>query len=168
MKNIILIGFMGTGKTTVGKELARIKDMDFLDMDLELEKKEKKTINQIFNEHGEVYFREKESELLKEISCLENTIISTGGGVVENESNAEILKNIKNVIWLDGNVNTIANNLENEIDKRPKLKNINDLKNYIQELLNYRYEKYRKCSDIKINIDDKNIAQVVREILVYI
>lgn len=168
MKNIILIGFMGTGKTTVGKELARIKDMDFLDMDLELEKKEKKTINQIFNEHGEVYFREKESELLKEISCLENTIISTGGGVVENESNAEILKNIKNVIWLDGNVNTIANNLENEIDKRPKLKNINDLKNYIQELLNHRYEKYRKCSDIKINIDDKNIAQVVREILVYI
>lgn len=168
MKNIILIGFMGTGKTTVGKELARIKDMDFLDMDLELEKKEKKTINQIFKEHGEVYFREKESELLKEIYCLENTIISTGGGVVENESNAEILKNIKNVIWLDGNVNTIANNLENEIDKRPKLKNINDLKNYIQELLNHRYEKYRKCSDIKINIDDKNIAQVVREILVYI
>lgn len=168
MKNIILIGFMGTGKTTVGKELARIKDMDFLDMDLELEKKEKKTINQIFKEHGEVYFREKESELLKEISCLENTIISTGGGVVENESNGEILKNIKNVIWLDGNVNTIANNLENEIDKRPKLKNINDLKNYIQELLNHRYEKYRKCSDIKINIDDKNIAQVVREILVYI
>lgn len=168
MKNIILIGFMGTGKTTVGKELARIKDMDFLDMDLELEKKEKKTIKQIFKEHGEVYFREKESELLKEISCLENTIISTGGGVVENESNSEILKNIKNVIWLDGNVNTIANNLENEIDKRPKLKNINDLKNYIQELLNHRYEKYRKCSDIKINIDDKNIAQVVREILVYI
>jgi len=57
---------------------------------------------------------------------------------------------------------------KNEIDKRPKLKNINDLKNYIQELLNHRYEKYRKCSDIKINIDDKNIAQVVREILVYI
>lgn len=168
MKNIILIGFMGTGKTTVGKELARLKDMDFLDMDLELEKKENKTINQIFKQYGEAYFREKESELLKEISCLENTIISTGGGVVENESNAEILKNIKNVIWLDGNVNTIADNLENEIDKRPKLKDIKDLKNYIQELLNHRYEKYRKCSNIKINIDDKNIAQVVREILVYI
>lgn len=75
---------------------------------------------------------------------------------------------MKTVIWLDGKVNTIVNNLENEIDKRPKLKDINDLKNYIQELLNHRYEKYRKCSDIKINIDDKNIAQVVREILVYI
>lgn len=168
MKNIILIGFMGTGKTTVGNELARLKDMDFLDMDLELEKKENKTINQIFKEHGEAYFREKESDLLKEISCLENTIISTGGGIIENERSAKVLKNMKTVIWLDGNVNTIVNNLENEIDKRPKLKDINDLKNYIQELLNHRYEKYRKCSDIKINIDDKNIAQVVREILVYI
>lgn len=168
MKNIILIGFMGTGKTTVGKELARLKDMDFLDMDFEIEKKENKTINQIFKEHGEVYFREKESDLLKEISCLENTIISTGGGIIEHESNIEILKNMKNVIWLDGNVNTIVNNLENEIDKRPKLKDIKDVKTYVQELLNHRCEKYGKCSNVKINIEDKNIAQVVREILVYI
>lgn len=168
MKNIILIGFMGTGKTTVGKELARLKEMKFLDMDFEIEKKENKTIKQIFKEHGEVYFRRIESALLKEVYCLENTIISTGGGIIENESNAEILKNTKNVIWLDGNVNTIVNNLKNEIDKRPKLKDVKDIKAYVQDLLNHRYEKYEKCSNIKISIDDKNIAQVVREILVYI
>lgn len=166
MKNIILIGFMGTGKTTVGKELAKFKDMNFLDMDFEIEKKEHKTINQIFKENGEGYFREKEAELFREISCLENTVISTGGGIIENESNVELLKNIKNVIWLDGNVNTIVKNLENEIEKRPKLKG-KDVKKYIQKLLDKRYKKYEECSNTKINIDDKNIEQVVSDILVY-
>ncbi|MDM8128687.1 hypothetical protein QUV80_09390, partial [Paraclostridium benzoelyticum] len=65
-------------------------------------------------------------------------------------------------------VNTIVNNLKNEIDKRPKLKDVKDIKAYVQDLLNHRYEKYEKCSNIKISIDDKNIAQVVRDILVYI
>ena len=168
MKNIILIGFMGTGKSTVGKRLARVKNMKFLDMDFEIEKKENKTISQIFKEHGETYFRAKESELLKEVSSLENTIISTGGGIVENGINIEILRNTKNVVWLDGNVNTISNNLKNGIAKRPKLKDVKDIKSYVNELLNKRYVNYEKCSDIKIDINDKNIDEVVMDILVYI
>ena len=168
MKNIILIGFMGTGKTSVGKELAKSIDMDFIDMDLEIEKLEKKTINKIFKEHGEIYFRKKEEELLKNICNLENAIISTGGGIIENKNNIEILKNEQHVIWLDGNVNTIINNIKDEIDKRPKLKDLKDVKTYIEELLKCRYEKYEECSNIKIDINNKNISQVVREILVYI
>lgn len=168
MKNIILIGFMGTGKTSVGKELAKTKKMNFIDMDLELEKLENKTINQIFKEHGEIYFRKKEEDLFKNIYKLENTIISTGGGIIENKNNVYILKNTNNVIWLDGNVNTIMKNIKNEINNRPKLKHVKDLKNYIEELLKQRYDRYRKCSNIKIDIDNKNISQVVSDILVYI
>lgn len=168
MKNIILIGFMGTGKTSVGKELAKSKNIDFIDMDLEIEKLENKTINQIFKEHGELYFRKKEEELFKNICNLENTIISTGGGIIENKNNIKLLENTNNVIWLDGNVNTIINNIQNEINNRPKLKDLKDLKTYIEELLKQRYDRYRKCSNIKIDIDNKNISQVVSEILVYI
>ena len=168
MKSIILIGFMGTGKSTIGRKIAKMKNMRFLDMDFEIEKREKKTINEIFKNHGETYFREKETKLLKEILNLKNTIISTGGGVIESDYNVRLLKKSKNVIWLDANVDTILNHLENKIDKRPKLKEEKDLKGYIENLLGKRYKKYEKCSNIKISIDNKNIEQVLSDILVYI
>lgn len=168
MRNIILIGFMGTGKSTVGRKIAKIKDMNFIDTDLEIEKIEKKTINEIFKEYGESYFRQKETELLKEVVKLKDTIISTGGGIIESEDNINILKDSKNVIWLDANVETILKHLENKIEKRPKLKNKKDLKSNIKNLLNKRYKNYEKCSYIKINIDGKNIEQVVSDVLVYI
>lgn len=168
MNNIILIGFMGSGKTTVGKLIASKKNMQFIDMDLEIEKLEKKTINQIFSENGESYFRKKEKEILSYVCSLENVVISTGGGIIENNDNIEILKKQECVIWLDGNVDTILNNLKNEIDKRPKIKETNNLEKSIKELLNRRYNKYEEVSNIIVNINDKNVEQVVSQILVYI
>lgn len=168
MNNIILIGFMGSGKTTVGKLIASKKNMQFIDMDLEIEKLEKKTINQIFSENGESYFRKKEKEILSYVCSLENVVISTGGGIIENNDNIEILKKQECVIWLDGNVDTILNNLKNEIDKRPKIKETNNLEKSIKELLNRRYNKYEEASNIIVNINDKNVEQVVSQILVYI
>ncbi|CEO12791.1 shikimate kinase [Paraclostridium sordellii] len=168
MSNIILIGFMGSGKTTIGEKLSLMKNMRFIDLDLEVEKLEKKTINDIFTEKGEQYFRNIESKLLEKYCYLDDVVISTGGGIVESKDNIEILKNKKNVIWLDGNVDTILNHLRNETHKRPKLKDEKNLEEYIKKLLDYRKDKYNKSSNIKIDINGKNIEQVISEILVYI
>lgn len=168
MKNVILIGFMGSGKTTIGKIISDKKNMRFIDMDLEIEKMENKKINQIFSENGEKYFREKESSLLKQLCSLKNSVISTGGGIIENEFNIEILKKQPYVIWLDANEDTIENNVKNEIEKRPKLKEDDNLKLSIKNLLNKRYDKYKESANIRVNVNNKNVDQVVSEILVYI
>lgn len=168
MKNIILIGFMGSGKTTIGKIISDKKNMRFIDMDLEIEKMENKKINQIFSENGEKYFREKESSLLKQLCSLKNSVISTGGGIIENEFNIEILKKQPYVIWLDANEDTIENNVKNEIEKRPKLKEDYNLKLSIKNLLNKRYDKYKESANIRVNVNNKNVDQVVSDILVYI
>lgn len=168
MSNIILIGFMGSGKTTIGEKLSLMKNMRFIDLDLEVEKLEKKTINDIFTEKGEQYFRNIESKLLEKYCYLDDVVISTGGGIVESKNNIELLKNKKNVIWLDGNVDTILNHLRKETHKRPKLKDEKNLEEYIKKLLDYRKDKYNKASNIKIDINGKNIEQVISEILVYI
>lgn len=168
MKNIILIGFMGSGKTTIGKIISDKKNMRFIDMDLEIEKMENKKINQIFSENGEKYFREKESSLLKQLCSLKNSVISTGGGIIENEFNIEILKKQPYVIWLDANEDTIENNVKNEIEKRPKLKEDDNLKLSIKNLLNKRYDKYKESANIRVNVNNKNVDQVLSDILVYI
>lgn len=168
MKNIILIGFMGSGKTTIGKLIASKRNMKFIDMDLEIEKLEKKTINKIFIENGEKYFRKKETEVLIDVCSLKDTVISTGGGIIESIDNIEILKKQECVIWLDGNVDTILNNIKNEIDKRPKLKETINLEESIKKLLDERYDKYKDSSNIIVNINNKNVEQVVSQILVYI
>ena len=168
MKNVILIGFMGSGKTTIGKIIADKKNMKFIDMDLEIEKMENKKINQIFSENGEKYFRDKESSLLKQLCSLKNSVISTGGGIIENEFNIEILKKQPYVIWLDANEDTIENNVKNEIEKRTKLKEGDDLKLSIKNLLNKRYDKYKESANIRVNVNNKNVDQVVSDILVYI
>src|SRR4030042_6931534 len=92
MKNIGLTGFMGTGKTAVGKEIARLLDMKLIDVDTEIEKSEKITINEIFKQFGEPRFREIETEMITKVSKKKNTIISTGGGGVLKQEKMDILR----------------------------------------------------------------------------
>ena len=165
---LVLIGFMGVGKTSVGKKLAKKLDFKFIDTDYEIEKLENKTISQIFEDYGEEYFRSLETKVLKNSLKEKNIIISTGGGIITNKENYEILKNEKNVIFLDASVETIISHLYNEINKRPLLKNSKNLSDKIEELLSIRYEKYKEVSDILIKVDNKNIDEVISQILVYI
>ena len=165
---LVLIGFMGVGKTSVGKKLAKKLDFKFIDTDYEIEKLENKTISQIFEDYGEEYFRSLETKVLKNSLKEKNIIISTGGGIITNKENYEILKNEKNVIFLDASVETIISHLYNETNKRPLLKNSKNLSDKIEELLSIRYEKYKEVSDILIKVDNKNIDEVISQILVYI
>lgn len=165
---VVIIGFMGSGKSVVGRKLAKELKMEYVDMDTKIEEIEKRSITDIFKEDGEVYFRNLETKLLKDLTTEDNIIISTGGGIVSKNENIDILKNEQNVILLDASVSTIKKNVSNEINKRPLLKESKDLEETIKTLLLGRIDKYNKASNIKINVDNKNIDEVVSEILVYI
>lgn len=122
MNRIFLIGYMGAGKTTAGKELANILNLDFIDLDLYIESRYHKSINQIFTEHGESKFREIESKLLKEVSDFENTVISTGGGTPCFFDNMQHMNNCGTTLYLKSSTKTLADRLFLNKDKRPLLK----------------------------------------------
>lgn len=165
---IILIGLMGAGKTTIGKELSNKLNLRFIDMDDEIEKQSKMSIVDIFEKYGENRFREIESKLLEKIALEDDIIISTGGGIIKVDDNRKLLKKQDNVVFLNGSIDTLVKNVSNDIYKRPLLKDSTDLYIKIEELLSERYEKYKESSNIIIDINNKNINEVVSQILVYI
>ena len=165
---IILIGLMGAGKTTIGKELSNKLNLRFIDMDDEIEKQSKMSIVDIFEKYGENRFREIESKLLEKIALEDDIIISTGGGIIKIDDNRKLLKKQDNVVFLNGSIDTLVKNVSNDIYKRPLLKDSTDLYIKIEELLKERYEKYEESSNIIIDINNKNINEVVSQILVYI
>ena len=165
---IIMVGFMGSGKSTISKELSNILDMKNIDMDYEIENETNLKINDIFENYGEEYFRKLETKMLKEIINNDNIIISTGGGIINNTINLEILKNTQKVIFLDANEQTIINNLKNEIKNRPLLKNSTNIEQTIKSLINQRYDKYMYVADKVIDTNQKEIDKIIKEIINYI
>lgn len=164
-QNLILIGFMGSGKSTVGRELAKALEMNFVDTDHYIENKEKMNITEIFSLKGEKYFRKIESENIKEISKMNNTVISTGGGVVASDANIMLLKKNGFVIYLDCTVECIYKRVSRR-NTRPLLNDVEDLYSRIVELLNERVDNYKKYMDDKIYIDSKtNIWDTVNKII---
>ncbi|MEG1141523.1 MAG: shikimate kinase [Clostridia bacterium] len=164
---IILVGFMGAGKTSVGKKLSKKLKLEFIDMDEEIEKQNNSSVEAIFEKYGENYFRELESILLKELLHKKDIIISTGGGIIKRNENCKLLKNEKTVIFLDANEKTIIKNISHDLNKRPLLKGEDNLYDKVSSLLSDRYEKYNTISNIKVNVNNKNTDEVVSQLLVY-
>lgn len=162
MKNIILTGFMGTGKTAVGKELAQLLDLKLIDVDTEIEKSEKMTINDIFKQFGEPRFREIETDMIKKISRKKNVIISTGGGAVLKQENMDALRKTGIIICLMATPETILKRTSINSD-RPLLKVENPFEK-INELLNFRRPFYEKA-DIIIDTEHKTPLQIAEEII---
>ena len=152
-KNIIMVGFMGSGKTTVGRILAKKLGYEFFDTDKYIEKKEGITITEIFAEKGEPYFRNLELEVAKEISESECKVIGTGGGMVKNDEIMGLLKANAVTVYLKASPGKIAHNLRND-DSRPLLSG-GDKYAKIKALLAEREHLYIKAADITINVDRK-------------
>ena len=148
--NIFLVGPMGSGKSSLGKKLAKSLNKKFIDTDKEIEKNERKTISEIFENSGESYFREKEREFLINIPNSLNMVIATGGGIVIAKENREKLKENK-VIFLNASVERQRKRTSRS-DKRPLLKNVDKLKK-LRELYDQRLELYKEVSDFEINVD---------------
>jgi|YelNatPaOPRAMG01_1025707.scaffolds.fasta_scaffold02647_1 shikimate kinase len=163
MKNIILTGFMGTGKTTVGNELSRILGIKLIDIDSEIEKAENMKIKDIFKIYGEKRFREIETEMIKKISKRKCIIISTGGGAVLKKENVDTLKENGIIICLFAKPETILKRTMNN-NERPLL-NVENPYDKIKELLEFRMPYYEKAADIIINTDNKNPLQISEEII---
>ena len=165
---VILIGFMGAGKSSVGKALAQKLNIDFIDTDCEIEKITNNTITDIFEKYGEKYFRKLENKILEDLVQNNDKVISTGGGIIVSKENYEILKKEENVIFLDASTETIIQHLSKEICKRPLLKDSKNLYKKIDDLMSTRYEKYKGVCNIRVDVNGKNIDEVVSQILVYI
>ncbi|MGQ9569228.1 MAG: shikimate kinase [Thermodesulfovibrionales bacterium] len=162
MKNIVLTGFMGTGKTIVGKKLSRLLNMELIDVDSEIEKSENMTINEIFKRFGESRFREIETEMIKRLSEKNNVIISTGGGAVLKKENVDALRKNGVIVCLLATPETILKRTSHTAN-RPLLKVEDPLKK-IKELLDYRKPFYEKA-DIMIDTEGKTPSQIAEEII---
>ena len=153
---------MGTGKTTVGKELAALSGKKFYDLDKLIEEVAKLSIPEIFNKKGEPWFRQLESKILSDMSKRTNIVLSTGGGAVLNPNNRQIMKSNGIVIALTARIDTIWQRLKEDTE-RPLLKVINPRKT-IEELYNKRASLYTDAHFI-INVDGKAPEFVAEEIL---
>lgn len=159
MRAIVLIGMPASGKTTIGKNLAKKYNLNFIDIDSEIEKNERKTITEIFAQNSEEYFRAIETKIIQ-TSINQNTIVSTGGGAFENPHTRDLLLKTCNVIYLEASPQTIYLRSKNNND-RPLLQG--DIKQKIQELLKKREKNY-KLAHIKISTDNKTVEQITDEI----
>lgn len=164
MKNIILIGMTGVGKTTIGKELSRTSDRKFLDLDNEIERKTKMSIENIFSLYGENYFRRLESDVVGQLYQGKNLIVSTGGGIVLDKANIERLSANGIIVLLEGSIDYIINNIKGSKINRPLLNDM-DIEETLKCMYNSRKELYLSAADCTVLMDNKSVDEIVYEIL---
>lgn len=162
-KNIVLIGFMGAGKTTVGRKLASYLRRDFIDTDQAVEEITGMTISRIFQKYGEVRFRAEEKLVIRKVSRLENKVIAVGGGAVLNPENVDLLKQKGVLVWLESDKTEIYQRLKSKTN-RPLLR-ANQKEEDIAFLLAEREPYYLAAADIKIETAGKEIEEIVKEIV---
>lgn len=161
--NIMLIGFMGTGKTTISKQLSRRMNIEEVDLDKYIVESQSKSINQIFEESGEEGFRTIESSCLKEVQVNKGKIVSCGGGTVLREENVKCMKDGGVIVLLTATPETVYNRVKDNND-RPIL-NGNMNVEYIEQLMAKRRDIYEAVADIKIVTDGKTPANICNEII---
>lgn len=159
MKAIYITGFMGAGKTTVGKALSEVLNLPVIDTDQEIERKYGKIIRDIFTEEGEKVFRQYESEMLQSVPTI-NTIITTGGGIVEEEINRNWMAKHGIVIYLYCDPHVIAARLHEDIT-RPLFQKEN-IGAFIGKFK--QREPFYEEATIKVNTTNKQVGDIVKEI----
>ncbi len=162
--SIALIGFMGTGKTTVGKLLAGKLIKEFVEFDAEIEKKAGKTIAEIFRESGEEYFRQLEIKEVKEVAGKKNLVIACGGGIVLKAENIFRLKQECVIVCLSAAPDIILQRISGDKNTRPLL-DVAGREKQIKELLQYRWPLYQKAADIMIDTSGIDAPRVLKKIL---
>lgn len=166
---IVLLGYMGSGKTTIGRHLAASLNYLFIDLDIQIEKKEQLSIPEIFSKKGEIYFRKIEREVLEDILATNtNVVLATGGGTPCFGNTLDYLDSIEGcrTIYLKTSSETLTDRLFNEKQERPLIAHLQTkelLNDFIRKHLFERSYYYNK-SDLKIQTDTKSITEIIEEI----
>ena len=164
-QNIVLVGFMGCGKSTIGREIGIQLNYSLVDTDCLIEESVGVPISKIFAEHGECHFRNLETDLLGQIYERDCThqIISTGGGLPVREENRKWLKKLGYVVWLRASVDTVMERTSKS-NNRPLL-NTENPREKVEKMLAERDPIYAEVADLKINTDDLEISETVHGII---
>lgn len=162
-KNIILIGYMGSGKTTLGKRAAKAVKYQFADTDAIIEQEENCSISELFQTKGEPYFRQRETEVLQQLLAEnEKRVIATGGGLPMKEENVELLHRLGTIVFLQAGLETLVERLSNDT-KRPLLAGENPREN-IKRMLEIREPVYQAAADLMIETDELTMYEIIHEI----
>ncbi len=161
--NVILIGFMGAGKTSVSRALAKAENLPLVDIDEMIEKEAGMVASEIFRLYGEERFRQMETEMLEKlIRETDHSVISVGGGLPVREINRRLMRELGTVVFLNVKAETVLKRLEGDTT-RPMLY-ADDKEKRVNDLLAFRGPLYREAAHIVIDTDDKTIRQVAREV----
>lgn len=163
MKNIVLIGFMGSGKTSMGRFLSRELDYDFFDTDKEMENVTGLKVNQIVKKYGKIRFASEEQLIVKKLAAMEHTVIATGGSFIDNEDNIKALKDNSIFVFLDVDDDVIIDRL-----KRRKVRPFTEkgsLSELVPEIYGRRRPVYEKYADITINTTEMTMEETAKEIM---
>lgn len=161
--NIVLIGFMGAGKSTISEYLSTMFAMKTVEMDQIIAEREQMSIPDIFETYGEEYFRNLETELLVEMQSEQGIIISCGGGVALRDCNVAEMKKNGRVVFLTASPEVIYDRVK-DTDDRPVLRGRKNVRG-ISELMEQRREKYEAAADIVVNTDNKTVLQICEELV---
>jgi len=164
INNIILVGPMGSGKTTIGKRLSENLNLDFFDSDHEIIDKTGVSIDHIFDVEGEKGFRTRESDVLKRLCNMSNIVLATGGGAVTLEENREMMKKNGLVIYLSSSVDQILRRTAKS-KTRPLLEKSKNRRKTIADILETRDSLYKEVASLTINTNGKKLNEVIDEII---
>ena len=162
--NVVLVGPMGSGKTSVGRRLACVLKRDFFDSDFEIVAKTGVAIDHIFDVEGEEGFRIRETQMLKDLCEIPNIVLATGGGIVIKPENRELLKqNHSFVVYLSSTVEQLLKRTAKS-KTRPLLEQSNDREKTIRDLLEAREDWYQEVADVVIDTTGKKLYAIINEI----
>jgi len=161
MKRIILIGFMGVGKSTLGKKVANKMDLPFIDSDRVIEEKYQKSIGEIFTEHGESYFRTLENDFISSLENKDEFVLATGGGMPCFGKNMELLNELGTTFYLERSPKELANRLFNAKARRPLIEGMEqeELVTFIEDKLSVR-DEYYKTAKVILGREDQTVGVI--------
>jgi shikimate kinase len=161
--NIVLVGPMGSGKTSVGRRLACVLKRDFFDSDFEIVSRTGVSIDHIFDVEGEKGFRVRESEVLIDLCAITNVVIATGGGIVVKQRNREILKNNSFVVYLSSSIEQLVKRTSHS-KTRPLLERSTDREKTLRDIVDARDDFYTEVADVVIDTTGKKLYAIINEI----
>lgn len=162
--NVVLIGYRGTGKSTIGKMVASRLSRELLSTDVEIVKLAGQPIPQIVEQHGWEYFRDLETKICQSLAGKDGLVIDTGGGAILRSQNVEMLKHMGKLFWLTASVETIAKRIGSDTH-RPSLTGTKSFIDEIHDVLRERTPKYQAAADHVIETEGKSVTLVADEIL---